>query len=1001
MYNTVKLREQDWCFQRYIWEKDLDSTKIPEEKVVKTLIYGVKSSGNQSEQGLRETAKLSQNEFPEVNRIIHKDVYVDDCISGESCIENALLRADELEVVMNRGGFALKGIAFSGEDPPESLSDDGVSLNIGGMKWYPKDDELSLNISNLNFAKKYKGKKPVNETKAIPLKLTRRQCVAKVAEIFDITGKLTPITASMKLDLHELITRKLDWDDCIPDDLRPIWTSNFELMQEINNLRYKRTIVPDDAIDLRINTIDTGDASRHLACVAIYARFKRRNGDHSCQLVLSRSRVIPKDMSQPRAELYAALLNSHTGEIVRRSFYNWHKSAIKVTDSQIVLHWISNEDKPLKQWTRNRIIEIRRFTSPDQWFYVHSKDMIADLGTRRGATLNDVNQDSDWIQGMKWMKLESSDFPIKSVGELNLNNQEFDEVAKETQSDADFRSYNSIVKFKVPDEVSKRYEFSSYLIDPNRYRYKKVVRILAFVSKFCTNLIQRIRNCRSNRSLYVAVKTSPYSTVYLSDHDIYLAEMYLFRKCSLEIKHFLPVKAYSSFTTEKNGVLMYTGRILPTEKITVVGEFTDAMKDLTATTFCVPVVEKHSPIAFSIVNEVHWHDKTAQHSGIETTLRYVLKRAYIIEARSIVKLIKKSCQRCRYLAKKALNVAMGPVSSYNLTIAPAFYVSQVDLAGPFKAYSPHQKRTTIKVWLSVFCCTTTSTVSIKTLDDYSTTSFIQAFLRFSAEVGYPKILLCDEGSQLVSACENMKLTFHDIKHQLHRDVKVEFDVCPVNGHNMHGKVERKIREIKSSINKIAHNERLSILQWETIVAEIANNINDLPLALGNVTSDLENMDLLTPNRLRLGRNNDRSPAGNMILTRNPSKLLQDNHRIFTSWFENWLLIHVPKLMTQQKWFKTQSLSVGDVVLFLKNENLTPTYQYGLVKSIEFSKDNVVRKAKIKYKDHNENSYRETYRSARHLVVIQHVDESNVLNEIGEIASKADRHFQQSNTKLDQ
>lgn len=39
MYNTVKLREQDWCFQRYIWEKDLDSTKIPEEKVVKTLIY--------------------------------------------------------------------------------------------------------------------------------------------------------------------------------------------------------------------------------------------------------------------------------------------------------------------------------------------------------------------------------------------------------------------------------------------------------------------------------------------------------------------------------------------------------------------------------------------------------------------------------------------------------------------------------------------------------------------------------------------------------------------------------------------------------------------------------------------------------------------------------------------------------------------------------------------------------------------------------------------------
>ena len=38
---------------------------------------------------------------------------------------------------------------------------------------------------------------------------------------------------------------------------------------------------------------------------------------------------------------------------------------------------------------------------------------------------------------------------------------------------------------------------------------------------------------------------------------------------------------------------------------------------------------------------------------------------------------------------------------------------------------------------------------------------------------------------------------------------------------------------------------------------IANKINDLPLALGNVVSDFETMDMLTPSRLRLGRNNNR------------------------------------------------------------------------------------------------------------------------------------------------
>ena len=43
MYNSIKLHEQNWCLQRYIWQQGLDPTKIPEEKVIKTLIYGVQS----------------------------------------------------------------------------------------------------------------------------------------------------------------------------------------------------------------------------------------------------------------------------------------------------------------------------------------------------------------------------------------------------------------------------------------------------------------------------------------------------------------------------------------------------------------------------------------------------------------------------------------------------------------------------------------------------------------------------------------------------------------------------------------------------------------------------------------------------------------------------------------------------------------------------------------------------------------------------------------------
>ena len=118
---------------------------------------------------------------------------------------------------------------------------------------------------------------------------------------------------------------------------------------------------------------------------------------------------------------------------------------------------------------------------------------------------------------------------------------------------------------------------------------------------------------------------------------------------------------------------------------------TNTKQDLSAATFCVPIVDKYSTLAFAIISDIHWNDKVAQHSGAETVWRYLLKKAYIIEGRSIVKNIKRLCQRCRYIKKKTIDIIMGPVSEHNLKIAPAFYITQVDLTGPFKAYSKHNK----------------------------------------------------------------------------------------------------------------------------------------------------------------------------------------------------------------------------------------------------------------------------------------------------------------------
>ena len=50
----------------------------------------------------------------------------------------------------------------------------------------------------------------------------------------------------MKLDLHTLIKEGLDWNDVLPGELRPIWVSHFEMMQEISKIKFQRAVIPDD-----------------------------------------------------------------------------------------------------------------------------------------------------------------------------------------------------------------------------------------------------------------------------------------------------------------------------------------------------------------------------------------------------------------------------------------------------------------------------------------------------------------------------------------------------------------------------------------------------------------------------------------------------------------------------------------------------------------------------------------------------------------------------------
>ena len=121
--------------------------------------------------------------------------------------------------------------------------------------------------------------------------------------------------------------------------------------------------------------------------------------------------------------------------------------------------------------------------------------------------------------------------------------------------------------------------------------------------------------------------------VILTNDDLTQSLIYFYRKATEEVKQFLDEKVYQKISKEMNGILYYTGRILSSQKFQGKLTLSDVSLDLTSASICVPITDNKSPFAYSVVNETHWYNNDAKHSGVETVLRYTRKIAYIIKGR--------------------------------------------------------------------------------------------------------------------------------------------------------------------------------------------------------------------------------------------------------------------------------------------------------------------------------------------------------------------------------
>ena len=996
-YNGIKLLPEYYPYQKYLWKPDLDPNSPTVVMVVKTLIYGVKSAGGQTNAGINLLADYCEKNYPEHQRgakVLRDDIYVDDITASEDTREDCEQIAEDITFTLGLGGMSVKAYTFSGTKPGETVSADGVHVGLVGYLWEPEQDLLKLDIKELFFGKVRRGKRPDpvhgNIADALQLKFTKRVLVGKVNGVYDPLGLVTPVTAKFKLDIHDLCKLNLDWDDPVPPQYLDLWVNNMKDIQSLGEVSFRRAIIPEDAADTNIHLIVSVDASENLAVAAVHARVRLKGGGYNCQLLTAKSKVV-SGSTIPRAELKGCVMGSVLGHVARRNLLDQYDNTLFITDSTICLFWIQQDDRPLKIGVRNSVIEIRRFTLPEQWRHVESEDNIADIGTRRGD-VSAISEGSDWQCGRRWMSLPMEQMPLKTAEEITLSGEEKRLAATEMKS----KDIGGHVLTNLVSKVGDRYMYSKYVVDPCLLSWPKSVRVLAYVNRFISTCRARVIATKTGNQ--APPPTNQISNLQLSQQEIQDSQNYFFRAGTREVKHFAKEKDWRHCSVEKEKILYYTGRILDGQEVHSVEK---NMIDLDPLTFVKPILDRYSPVAYAIM--IFCHSSDSHHMNSISTLRHSRDHCFILRGRDLANEIRESCVHCRRFKKRLVQVEMGKVHDTRLTIAPIFWNVQVDLMGPFEARCEHNHRSIVKVWGVVFKDPASAAVAVFTMQKYDASAFLLAYTRFTSRFGHPVKLFIDEGGQLVKGCKEVEFNWIDIANNLNSQfgVGVEYSTCPVGGHNAHGMVERSIKEVKKLFFTVYSGLRLDILAYETAFAWTSNELNNLPICLGSRYESLEHSDLITPSRLLFGRNNKRSPSGYCRID-SPSRLIAQMDDVYKSWWETWKEERLVDFIPQPpKWNSSDEYEPKpqDIVVFTKDEKDhvlgEPLWRTGRIVSVDRSKDGKVRSAIIEYKNSTENVYRTTRRSIRKVAVLHKEGELELVEELNLASKQANISYLQS------
>ena len=897
MYRQVLVDHKDRCFQYILWRKS------PNEEIrtyaLNTVTYGTASAPYLAVRSLNYLADEYADIFPTGSMTIKSLFYVDDMLCGANTVQHLLKIKHEVTEILRKGGFELDKWH---SNHPEFIHDTTKHINIDegsttsalGIKWIQNLDELVFSFEL----------KPNNS------KTSKRVILSIASSLFDPMGLIAPIIIRAKILLQELWLLKLSWDESVPQNLHSTWQTilqDLSLLQKISIPRY--CLKFSSPQKLQIHGFCDSSIRAYGAC--LYTRVEDDMGNVHVQLLTAKSRVAPiKKKSLPKLELCGALLLAELYAKVRCLFTNFDHMVFLWTDSQIVLHWLKCHSATLSAFVGNRVSKAQDLTINAEWRHVPTKENPADL-ISRGCSVAELLV-SNWFDGPSFLKNTSNNWP-----QLKTLSFDTEEDMRERRKSAFVLSTENNYLLQA---LSK---YSSHM---------QSIRIVAWMQRF-GKLASKFTNSRLFGTLSADEIHNAFYCIIWNLQQVYFSEEIASLKKSQFIKSH--IKHLNPFLESTNGfeLLKVGGRL--------------ELTNLDNSRKHPILLPNKSSFVMNYVRHLHLSN---YHAGPKSLVSLMRLEYWVINAREIARKIVRSCIHCVRYKPKLLQQVMGNLPPERITPSRPFLKCGVDFCGPVNTYLRIRGKPPQKTYIAIFVCFTTKAVHIEVVSSLTSDSFLAALKRFISRRGLPSDIFCDNATNFVGACNQLKelKEFLFKSENQHSIVKycsnnfINFHFIPPRAPHFGGIWEAAVKSAKGLLNRSFINARLTFEELETALTGIEAILNSRPLTQSS--TDPSDLEPLTPAHFLVGTSLKALPE--RIIEANKINIVEKWKRVSAinqQFWQRWQHEYINELQTRSKWYHSSENVKVNAMVIVHEDNVPPQHwTVGRIVSVVPGMDNHIR-----------------------------------------------------------